>query len=139
MLGRVNNCWASFLRRKTQSSTSPKPTLKIVLDSLSFCANFISMKKTNEPAAQITLSRLGHVTPTIQAVLDKAITASRGFFENRKLEIDRSLFPDLVRYEAKLLRGRVKCCGKRFSASLLCVSFYLTLPRHFDWSSGLAS
>jgi len=35
--------------------------------------------------------------------LDKAVTLARTFFENRDLEIDRSLFPDLVRFEAKLL------------------------------------
>ncbi|MDT7543368.1 MAG: hypothetical protein QOE33_3272 [Acidobacteriota bacterium] len=80
------------------------------------CANFISMIKTNEPAAQLTLARLGHVAPTLQAVLDLAITASRNFFEGRKREIDRSLFPDLVRYEAKLLLDdpKYKAIGYEF-------------------------
>jgi hypothetical protein len=68
------------------------------------------------PAAQLTLARLGHVAPTIHEVLDKAITLARGFFENRDLEIDRSLFPDLVRFEAKLLldNPKYKAIGYEF-------------------------
>jgi hypothetical protein len=74
------------------------------------------MKQTNLPAAQLTLARLGHVAPTIQEVLDKAITLARGFFEGRDLEVDRSLFPDLVRFEAKLLLDspKYKAIGYEF-------------------------
>jgi hypothetical protein len=83
---------------------------------LSFSANFISMKQTNRPAAQLTLARLGHVAPTIQKVLDKAITLARAFFEQRDLEVNSNLFPDLVRYEAMLLldSAEYKAIGYEF-------------------------
>ncbi len=74
------------------------------------------MKQTNTEAAQIVLRRLGHITPTIQEVLDKAITAARSFFEKRDAEVDTFLFPDLVRYEAKCLfeDPKYKAIGYQF-------------------------
>jgi hypothetical protein len=61
------------------------------------------MNPTNTRAAQIILEKLGHVPATVHEVMDKAVTLARAFFENRDLPIDPFLFPNLVRYEAKLL------------------------------------
>lgn len=84
---------------------------------MSIRANFISMNPTNTKTAQIILKKLGHVPATVHEVLDKAITAARAFFEMRKLDIDTCLFPNIVRYEAKLLfdSPKYRAAGYHFS------------------------
>jgi hypothetical protein len=74
------------------------------------------MKSTNSEAAQIILKKLGHVVPTIQEVLDKAIISAREYFEKKKLKIDSYLFPCLVRFEAKTLfeNPKYKKAGYQF-------------------------
>jgi hypothetical protein len=61
------------------------------------------MKIHNAPAAEIFLDKLAKLHPVLHSVLDLATTAARGFFEERKKEVDSALFPDLVRYFSKEL------------------------------------
>jgi hypothetical protein len=68
-----------------------------------FCANFISMERTNLALAEKVLKKLEHISPVLHDVLEKAVTQARLFFEARGQKVDSSLFPCMVRYEAKLL------------------------------------
>jgi hypothetical protein len=75
------------------------------------------MRLTNRKAAQFIIKKLDDVIPTVQEVLDKATTEARSFFERRGLEIDLSLFPNLVRFEAKCLfeTPKYKSIGYQFA------------------------
>lgn len=59
------------------------------------------MNPTNSQAAQFVIDTLGELPPILHEVMDKAVTESRTFFEERGEKINTSLFPNLVRYFAK--------------------------------------
>jgi hypothetical protein len=55
---------------------------------------------------QVALRLLSDYTPTIYRIFEAAIHESRAYFEEHGEEIDRYLFPNLVRYHALRLFGR---------------------------------
>jgi hypothetical protein len=76
------------------------------------------METTNAHLARPALANLRQVLAVVQGVLDLATTRARGFFEDREVDVDTFLFPDLVRYEAKCLFQQERCreAGYRFTA-----------------------
>lgn len=87
------------------------------------------MNPTNTRAAQIILEKLGHVPATVHEVMDKAVTLARAFFEDRDLPIDPFLFPNLVRYEAKLLFDTPKYRAAGYVLSVLSNNGLLLIYR----------
>jgi|GEM_PF-2610188 len=77
------------------------------------------MIPTNTRAAQVILEKLGHVPATVHEVMDKAVTLARAFFEERDLPVDPFLFPNIVRYEAKLLFDSPKYRAVGYMLSVL--------------------
>jgi len=76
------------------------------------------METTNAHLARPVLANLRQVLAVVQEILDSATTRARGFFEDREVDVDAFLFPDLVRYEAKCLfeQERYRQTGYRFTA-----------------------
>lgn len=88
------------------------------------------MNATNPHAARLVLEKLGHLPATADKVMDKAVTVARTFFEERGLPVDTSLFPNLVRYEAKLLFGEPEARAAGYQLAVLSNNGLQLVYRH---------